>query len=394
VGLSQLPDDLYETLVSVWRSRGAGPRGESGRLSPGEMYAVSRRIRELSRGFTGSRLLAGERYLSDSELLGAYLLHFWPASYCQAALCLRMIRRMAGDRPVTAALDVGAGPGPVSLALLDAGARGVVACDRSAGALDLAGRIASERGYAMSTRTWDAQSGTVMTSGSFDIISLGHILNELWAGHPDRINLRVSLVRLLGDLLAPGGRILVMEPALMQTAQEAIRVRDGLARAGFVVELPCIWQGNCPALPNGTCHGEFPWEPPREMVRLSHMARIGRETLKMAWFVLKKGDGGPGAAAQGTGAPDPGTPDGGTYRVVSEPLLSKSGRIRYLVCGALGRFPLSAPKGGDSPGLKHFYTLRRGEGITFTGAIRRETGWGLDENSRVLVVEPLPRPRS
>jgi SAM-dependent methyltransferase len=357
------------------------------------MYTVSRRIRELSRGFTGNRLLAGERYLSDSDLLGAYLLHFWPSSYCQAAVCLRMIRRAAGDHPLASALDVGAGPGAVSLALLDAGARNVLACDRSAGALALARRIAEERGYAMSTRTWDAQSGTAAPSGSFEIISLGHVLNELWAGHPDRISLRVSLVRRLGDLLAPGGRILVLEPALMQTAQEAIRVRDELARAGFFVEMPCIWQGDCPALPNGTCHGEFPWEPPREMVRLSHMARIGRETLKMAWFVLKRsGEEGRGSAeAAATGG---GTPDGGTYRVVSEPLLSKSGRIRYLVCGPLGRFPLSAPKAGSSPGLKRFYTLRRGEGITVTGATRRETGWGLDENSHVVVVEPLPGPRS
>jgi hypothetical protein len=118
----------------------------------------------------------------------------------------------------------------------------------------------------------------------------------------------------------------------------------------------------------------------------------------MAWFVLRKGSSSTeelsgGEMRDGAGARDV-SPDGGTYRVVSEPLLSKSGRIRYLVCGPRGRFPLSAPKRGASPGLKPFYTLRRGEGIRFTGAVRRETGWGLDENSRVMVVEPLPRQRS
>ena len=113
----------------------------------------------------------------------------------------------------------------------------------------------------------------------------------------------------------------------------------------------------------------------------------------MAFFVLTKGSAPAGQAYGDQLADGDLRPDDGTYRVVSEPLLSKSGRIRYLVCGPLGRFPLSAPKRGVSPGLKPFYTLRRGEGIRFTGAVKRETGWGLDENSRVLVVEPLSRLR-
>ncbi len=352
------------------------------------MYAVSRRIRELSRGFTRERPLAGERYLSDPELLGAYLLHFWPISFCQTLLCLTMMRRTRGNRPIGPSLDVGAGPGPVSLALLSAGARSVTACDRSGGALALARRIANERGFGLATVPWDALSSTGMPRGPFDVIALGHALNELWAGHPERIALRVSLLQRLGGELTPEGRLLIIEPALMQTAQEAIRVRDGLARAGFVVEMPCIWQVDCPALPGSTCHGEFEWSPPREMVRLSHMARIGRETLKMAWFVLRKGgsadDAGPSSL------PAEHSPDGGTYRVVSEPLLSKSGRIRHLVCGPLGRFALSAPKSCPATGVKPFYILKRGEGIRFSGARRRETGWGLDADSRVEVVERLP----
>jgi hypothetical protein len=228
-----------------------------------------------------------------------------------------------------------------------------------------------------------------MPRGPFDLITLGHTLNELWAGHPERIELRVSLLLRLAVQLAPGGRILFFEPALMQTAQEAIRVRDGLVHAGFAVELPCIWQRDCPALPGSTCHGEFEWEPPQEIVRLAHLARIGRETLKMAWFVLRK----PGAEPAPPVASSDGTPEGGTYRVVSEPLLSKSGRIRYLVCGPLGRFALSAPKESPGSGVKPFYTLRRGEGISIIGARRRETGWGLEAESVVRVVERLPAVR-
>ncbi len=233
---------------------------------------------------------------------------------------------------------------------------------------------------------WDALKTTGLPRGPFDLIALGHTLNELWTGHPDRIELRTSLVLKLGGELAPGGRILIMEPALMRTAQEAIRVRDGLVKAGYSVEMPCIWQHACPALPEGTCHGEFDWRPPAEMVRIAHAARIGRETLKMAWFVLRKQEGTRTDTAAGLAA----SPDGGLYRVVSEPLLSKSGRVRYLVCGSMGRFALSASRDCRGAGIKVFFTMARGDGIRFMGARQRETGWGLGDDSSLDIVERTP----
>jgi SAM-dependent methyltransferase len=388
----RFPDDLYPALLSIWRSggrRGRSPGAHA--LSRDELFAVSHKVRDLSRGLTRERALVGERYLSDPDLLGAYLLHFWPISYAEARLCLDRMLRERGGRPFGSALDFGAGPGAMSVALLEAGARDVLACDRSGAALSLARRISSARGLRLQTFQWDATKSTGMPTGAFDVIALGHTLNELWPEHPERIALRVSLIEKLAQRLAPDGRLLVVEPALMKTAQEAIQVRDGLVQQGFSVVLPCIWQGACPALPNGTCHGEFAWQPPREMIRLAHAARIGRESLKMAWFVLSKTP----AAAPAEPRAEPHsrnavTPDAGLYRVVSEPLLSKSGRIRYLVCGPLGRFALSAPKGCSAPGMKSFPGLKRGDLIRFQGASRRETGWGLDERGQIEVVAQAP----
>jgi SAM-dependent methyltransferase len=290
-------------------------------------------------------------------------------------------------------LDVGAGPGPMSLALLDSGAASVTANDRSSAALALARRIAGARGQELATHTWDATGTSAPPRGPFDLIAIGHTLNELWAGHPDRIVRRAELVRKLSESLSPGGRILIIEPALKTTAQEAIQVRDSLAAAGFVVELPCIWQDACPALPDGTCHGEFEWNPLPGMVRLSHAARIGRETLKMAWFVLRlrAAEEAPREPREPQAAAPESSPDGGLYRVVSDPLLSKSGRVRYLVCGPRGRFALSASRSERGQGLAPFFRLSRGDGIRFTGAKQRETGWGLDHASTVEVVQRTPR---
>jgi SAM-dependent methyltransferase len=403
----EFPPDLYSTLISIWRS-GAGRRESRPNatvrgahsikrpsLSREEIFSVAPRVKELSRGFTRARSLAGERYLSHPDLLGAYILHFWPISYAQARLCLDMIVRERNGAPPSHALDVGSGPGPFSLALLDAGVSTVAATDRSGAALSLARRIASERGYSLHTRQWDATKTTGMPEGHFDLITLGHTLNELWAGHPDRTALRVSFLQRVAESLLPGGRLLIVEPALMQTAREAIMVRDGLARAGFAVEMPCIWQADCPALPSSTCHGEFDWTPPQEMVRLAHAARIGRETLKMAWFVLRKPGSTTGSSKTGLshiGTPaGVAAPDGGLYRVVSEPLLSKSGRIRYLVCGPQGRFALSARKDCPGAGVKPFFSLKRTYVIRFFGSKSRESGWGLEESSRVEVIERPPK---
>ena len=387
----QFPDNLYGTLLSVWRSHPAGSTGRrappGGALSREELYSVAGKVRELSRGLTRDRALAGERYLSDPGMLGAYLLHYWPISYGQTQICLALLRRSMGPtETIESVLDLGAGPGPVSMALLDSGAAHVTACDRSGAALALARRIAADRGRELATRQWDAVKSTGMPRGPFDLIAMGHTLNELWSGHRDRIELRIDLVKKLGEELRPGGKILIVEPALMGTAQEAIRVRDGLVTAGFRVEMPCIWQQACPALPDGTCHGDFDWKPPAEMVRLAHAARIGRESLKMAWFVLSR-ERDPGASRQAEAS----TPDGGLYRVVSEPLLSKSGRIRYLVCGPLGRFALSASRDSRAAGIRPFFNLARGDGISFAGARQRETGWGLDDESSIEVVERTPR---
>jgi SAM-dependent methyltransferase len=389
------PPDLYETLLQTWRATRPGGAGQSGRrtaagLAPEELYAVSHEVRELSRGFTRGRTLAGERYLSDPGLLGAYLLHFWPVSFAQTSLCVSMMRRLTAGRKIRSALDLGAGPGAASLALLEAGVPTVSALDRSQAALALARRIAHARGFELETRVWDAQKSTGQPSGSYDLIVMTHTLNELWPGHAERIELRVSFLQAVCRALGPEGRLLIIEPALMSVAQDAIRVRDGLVRTGFTVELPCIWQGACPALPKGTCHGEFDWEAPREMVHISHAARIGRESLKMAWFVLRPAPAvapiSPAAIAQ-----TPESPDGGLYRVVSDPLLSKSGRIRYLVCGPLGRFALSAPKASPSALMKPFYLLKRGDGIKFKGAEKRESGWGLGAGSTLTVEERVPR---
>jgi SAM-dependent methyltransferase len=360
-------------LIDLWRkSRKPNTIGLSKHsLTPEELHNVAGKVRELSRGLTRERNFAGENYFNSPDFLGAYLLYFWPVSYAQIHILLGEV-----NRPIGRALDLGSGPGSVSLALFDRGAAGVVAADRSVKSLELARNIASAAGYRLDTVPWDAVTGAEPPPGPFDIITLGHVLNELWAERPDRIDLRFSLMEKVSRSLAPGGCILIMEPALMNTATDLLLLRDRLIENGFYVESPCTFAGPCPALPGSTCHAEFDWDPPRLVRDLARRSRVSdRQSLKTAYIIVSRVP-----APSGTGPPAL------PYRVVSDPMLSKSGRIRYFVCGPEGRFTLSAKKEGLPPNLRLFYSLRRGDLVLFEGTEKRENGRGLTAESRLEMV--------
>ena len=111
---------------------------------------MARGVERLSTGLTRERALAGDRYLEDARLLGAYLLYYWPTSYLQARGVFSELPRSPG-----AVLDLGSGPAPVAFAAFDAGASEVLAADRSARALAAARALSAEAGEPVATRPWD-----------------------------------------------------------------------------------------------------------------------------------------------------------------------------------------------------------------------------------------------
>lgn len=373
-------------LIDIWRrSNGKkNPGMPGGKLTIEELHEAAGKIRLLSRGLTRGRDLAGERYFDSEEFLLSYLLYYWPISYVQG----RILLREAGH-PAASALDLGAGPGPLSLALLDHGVRRVVACDRNARGLALARRLAGKAGCLLETAPWDGSSGEP-PEGTFDLATLGHVLNELWTGSPDRIERRFALLEEIARRLSPGGRLLIIEPALRETTQDLLRLRDRLVDAGYRIKSPCVFQGHCPALPDSTCHGEFDWPLPGMVRDIARRSRISAgEHLRMSYLIAELPGKAPFDAAFSL---DEGE-NGGPYRVVSERMLSKSGRFRYFVCGTLGRFTLSAKREGASPGIGIFFSLNRGDLIRFSGTEKRENGLGLTAESRITVVRRRPSPK-
>jgi SAM-dependent methyltransferase len=361
--------------------REAGTRGRppEGTLLPDELREVGAAVARLSKGLTRERELAGARYLDEEKLLGAYLLFYWPVSYLQARGTISELAR----RP-RSVLDLGSGPGPMAFAALDAGAAEVIAADRSARALATARRLAAEAGEPLGTREWNPSRGRPLAELApgrrFDLVTMGHVLNELFPG-PDADARRADLLEEALALVAPGGSLLVVEPALRDTSRGLLRVRDLLVARGLAVRAPCLFRGACPALVRETdwCHAERAIEPPPLVAQLGKAAGLRKEAVKMSYLVL---------APPGVGWAEP--PPGRVFRIVSEPLPSK-GRLRYMACGPEGRMGLSLQERHGTDANRRFAGLLRGDVVEVTGGEPRGDGVALGEASSVRVIAAAGR---
>lgn len=369
-------DDWVPRLVAAWRRlRGAAAGEPTAPLTAGERRDVVAGAQRLSRGLTRERELAGARYFEDPQLLGAYLLLYWPVSYAQARSVLGEV-----GAPLGAVLDVGSGPGPLALAALDAGATGAVAVDRSAAALAAARALGTERG-GLATETWEP--GRALPAGPFDTVLAGHVLNELFGDDVDR---RATLAEAMLARLRPGGSLVVIEPALRETSRALLALRDRLVARGAAVRAPCLFRGGCPALarPGDWCHAERPWTPPPLVDELAQAARLNRDTLKMSYLVV-----------EAPGAGWPARPEGRLFRIVSEPLPQK-GQHRFVGCGPEGRAPLVLPHKHVRDGNRAFEGLRRGDVVRIDRLTARGDGLRLDAEAQVERLagpgEPPPRP--
>jgi SAM-dependent methyltransferase len=370
-------------LVATWRElRRAARRGREpeDRLAPEELREVAAAVERLSRGLTRDRALAGARYMDDPRLLGAYLLFYWPVSYLQARGVLSELPR----RP-RAALDLGSGPGPVAFAALDAGAAEVVLADRSARALAVARALAAAAGEPLATREWDPErrQGLAAVAGErrFDVVTLGHVVNEVFRGN-GAVARRVALLEEALSRVSAGGSLVVVEPALRDTSRALLEVRDRLVARGVPVRAPCLFRGACPALVRETdwCHAERPVEPPPLVEEIARRAGLRREAVKMSYLVL---------APPGEGWAPP--PAGRVFRIVSEPLPSK-GRLRYMGCGPEGRMGLALQEKDVTEANRRFARLLRGDVVEVTGVEPRGDGLRLGPASEVRVVAPAGRP--
>ncbi|MDQ3033333.1 MAG: class I SAM-dependent methyltransferase, partial [Myxococcota bacterium] len=143
-------------------------------------------------------------------------------------------------------LDLGAGLGTSTLGIATFARRAdiegldVLAIERDARSLDVMKNLAARCGHGalepvtvpvqLETRELDLERIDVRAlRGPYDLVVIGLALNELWAEHPDALDRRATLLVRASEILADDGALIVIEPALRESARALQAVRDRIA---------------------------------------------------------------------------------------------------------------------------------------------------------------------
>lgn len=263
----------------------------------------------------------------------------------------------------------------------------------------------------------------VLSAAGYDIIVMSHALNELWKGETGFLEKRAAFLEKCLGTLNPGGFMLVCEPALLETSRNLLSVRDLMLERGYDVKAPCAscrdasGAFKCPAIlagENQTCHGEVAWTPCEPVAGIAARAGLDRESVKMSYIVL----GGASASENATGcdcadvtlkaasaekasaaekalaaskipaARQPLREISG--RVVSDGMLNKAGRIRFVICTGKERITVSAKQGDPVAKQKGFFSFRRYDTVTITNpeirGDKNNVSYGIDAGTEIVRV--------
>jgi precorrin-6B methylase 2 len=322
--------------------------------------ALTRAILDRSRRYTSERDRPARDPAAD---LAARAMFFTIADAMKIAIPLgELLHRGAlpAARPLRI-VDLGAGCGAMSLGALAALPPGgdtrldILAIDRDGAALAIARaairELAARRGIAatVATRDDDVQRAALPAA---DLVVIGTLLNELPAGA--RIDLVLRALAALGD----DGAVIVIEPALRDTARALHELRDAILGAGRGhVFAPCTRTlAPCPALadPRDWCHEDRALQLPRRTAELSRLTHLRDGGMKFAYLVLRRQ---PLALVDAAPA----------WRVVSAPMPAK-GKREVIGCSAAGRVPLRMLRRHRAPHNRGFEAADRGDVLVTSAA--------------------------
>jgi ribosomal protein RSM22 (predicted rRNA methylase) len=350
--------------------------------------ALAQAVVQLSRLFTTARPTLTSRYLDDPAHASAYHSYFLPVNLSKVQVLLDElpsdIIQETPDRPM-AVLDLGCGQGTGSLALLD------WLWHRSqerAKSLSVLATDASEVSLQDAKRLWEAYCQEVGISGAglrciegnlehplkgdlgkqivrggpYDLIIMANCLNELFSASVDPSAERAAVVAQLLPFLAPHGTIMIVEPALRQTARELHQLRNHLLKQNLcTVYSPCLHEKACPALdhPDDWCHEERPWQTPPAIAAIDRDVGFIKDALKFSYLLLR------------TDGRTIVTRNPQTFRVVSE-LRELKGEKRAWLCNETGRPEVGRLDRKASPHNAAVDAWHRGAIVQIERIVRKE----------------------
>lgn len=262
-------------------------------------------VAELSDLFTVARPEKFRDYMSDTKLLSAYGLFFFPQSYARASFAARRLLEFYGRNPQSSdgtlnILDLGSGSSPCGLAFASA-LRSLfpqteielTAVDRSRAALDA---IPSPACPQIKIRTECADlKRFAAPANCFDFIILGWSLNEIIpANTPDATEKAIVFIKKLSDSLKSTGTLVILEPALKETTERLQRLSDyfALTPATSLFRIaPELGNHVDPLLAEGGIawnHEVRRWSAPASLEFINRKLFREIQVLKFSWCALGK----------------------------------------------------------------------------------------------------------
>lgn len=270
---------------------------------------LAQAVGQLSHAYTRQRDELAQLQ-GDSSLLSARLQFFLPRDLLKVHGPLAELHSVGAlpAGPRWRVLDLGAGLGATTLGVArfaalsrSADVLEVTALDVDPEALSLFEALVMDLGTLpgvpidLQSRVGDLDALKIgpELGGPFDLIVLGLALNELCRAHrgPEReARLLQRLIDLAG-LLAPGGCLLVIEPALRETSRVLHALRDQLVARGRApyVFAPCLGRAACPMLrrERDFCHERLPCALPAALAELARSAGLRERDLTYSYLTLK-----------------------------------------------------------------------------------------------------------
>lgn len=361
-------DTILPILIGAWR-RFHKLSGPPDVLQTREFRSVVAAVKKLQERSAEGRSLVGQDYFSDPELLGAYLLYHWVLHYQQGLSLLGEL-----PTPPKRVLDICSGPAPLAFAALRHGAQEVVAIDQNMKALTIGAEICGRYGLPLSIRPWRFPAGNFPVEGKFDLIIVGHCLEELFPStRKGWMEEQLHFLHKLSNRLTPDGYLLVVDGSQADANRRVLQLRDAMVADGFPIQAPCIWRGECPALKtqNSPCYAQREFEKPYLIKEIQRASSINLSSLKMSYIIFRH---------PSSGWPD--LPSQNLYRVISPPVESYHGK-RFYLCGTEGKKQLGSRLKVHPKESRAFEYLMRGEAISIENPLETKNA----ANSILDIVE-------
>jgi len=201
----------------------------------------------------------------------------------------------------------------------------------------------------------DATAVRDLGADQVDLVLAGTLLNEL------ETSARIGVVHRMLKALRPGGAVIIIEPALRETARALHDIRDLIIRqSAAAIFAPCTrTSAPCPALADEAdwCHEDRPTVLPPRARSISQATGLRDQGLKFAYLTLRERQ-----------SPLVEVPDGAeALRVVSRPQKLK-GRRECFACGNRGRVKLRLLKRNRTMDNRAVDDARRGDVLTVINA--------------------------